>query len=1052
MIKISRFCIVLSLSLFLAQACWAKEGKDKSKKWDVASPPGPQKEIQIDVKSSTWTSLDLSPDGQTIVFDMLGDLFLLDIGGGQARVLTSGVEWDMQPAFSPDGRKIAFTSDRGGGDNIWILDLAKGETSATPVSQEKFRLLNQPVWDPSGPYIAARKHFTSSRSLGAGEIWAYHTSGSRGVQLTKRDNDQLDLGEPAYSPGGRFVYYSHDATPGPRFKYNKDPNAGIYAIERLDRETGEIERVAGGSGGALCPTPSPDGKSLAFVRRIRGKTVLMLKDLNSGAERQLFDGLDRDMQETWAIHGVYPDMAWTPDSQQIVFWAQGRIWKLAVSGGAPQEIAFRVKSQHKVAKAVRYPFKVAPEVFTNKAIRSIQLAPDGNNVIFSAMGKLWSSSLREPNTAQRVTASVGGTETSPKLLSAQSLLYCHWDDQALGSIRRRNLATGTEQVLVENGRFADPALSPDGRYLVYKKLSKSSLFDSRFTSGGGLYVKDLRSSSPAYKLGPGREPHFGKSSHVVFYTKDSKSTELLRYDLEKRSQRVLFRGKNLTNISLSPNGHRGVFIENFQAYTFPVTLTGRTVALSGGSKALPVEKVSKAEGAYFPSWSANGTLIWNVGPHLWTLNSSATKANKTTLNIRHRADQPGDSSVVALVGGRVVTMKGDEVLNNATVLIKNDRIVSVGQNVVVPAGAKTIDCRGKTVLPGLVDVHWHGSFSDEEVFPEVNYTALSSLSFGVTTLHDPSNDTASVFTAKEMQRVGRLLAPRIFSTGTILYGAKAPGYYAPINSLKDAKGHLKRLKAWGARSVKSYNQPRRDQRQQVIQAARETEMMVVPEGGSLLQHNLTMVVDGHTGVEHALPVAEVYEDIVSLWSQTDVGYTPTLGVAYGGVWGENFWYVETDVWDDERLNRFVPREVLDPAARRRMKAPSEEYNHKKASAVAHKLSKSGVKVNLGAHGQREGLAAHWELWMFVQGGMTPHQALRNGTLNGARYLGMDGDIGSLESGKLADVIVVDGNPLEDIRLSKKVAYTVLGGRVYDSSTMKQIAPRSGAEPKLWWRK
>jgi len=246
------------------------------------------------------------------------------------------------------------------------------------------------------------------------------------------------------------------------------------------------------------------------------------------------------------------------------------------------------------------------------------------------------------------------------------------------------------------------------------------------------------------------------------------------------------------------------------------------------------------------------------------------------------------------------------------------------------------------------------------------------------------------------------------------------------------------MKAAGAFSVKSYNQPRRDQRQQIIEAARQTQMMVVPEGGSLFEHNMTMVVDGHTGVEHSLPVARIYNDVVQLWSRTKVGYTPTLIVGYGGNWGENYWYQKTNVWEDERLSRFVPRRLLDARSRRRMMVPEDEHNHFNNARIANELRNAGVSIQLGAHGQRESLGAHWETWMFNQGGMTPMQSLRAATLSGAQYLGMDRDIGSLESGKLADLIVLDANPLENIRNTHSVRYTMVNGRLYDAETMNEI--------------
>jgi imidazolonepropionase-like amidohydrolase len=359
----------------------------------------------------------------------------------------------------------------------------------------------------------------------------------------------------------------------------------------------------------------------------------------------------------------------------------------------------------------------------------------------------------------------------------------------------------------------------------------------------------------------------------------------------------------------------------------------------------------------------------------------------------------------------------------------------------VPANAKVFDISGKTIMPGLFDAHAHGSQGNQQITPQQNWQNYAGLTFGVTSIHDPSNDTREIFSASELQQSGQIVGPRIFSTGTILYGAEGAGYTSHIDSLDDAKFHLERLQKVGAFSVKSYNQPRRNQRQQVVQAARELGMMVVPEGGSLMQHNLTMIVDGHTTIEHALPAARVYDDIKQLWQASGTAYTPTLNVAYGGIWGENYWYDKTEVWKHPRLSQFVPMDVLAPRSMRRPTAPEHHYNHFEVVKTAKQLSDLGVVTNIGAHGQREGLGAHWEIWMFAQGGMSPLEALKTATINPAKTFGMDHQLGTIEVGKLADLIVIDGNPLADIRVSDKVVYTMVNGRLFDAASMNEIGLR-----------
>ncbi|MFP2927411.1 amidohydrolase family protein [Pyxidicoccus sp. 3LG] len=1047
-----------------------KEGKDKDA-WKVDAPGFPATQVNIDVTEGTWMNVDVSPRGDELVFDLLGDIYVLPIGGGEAKALTSGVAWDMQPRFSPDGKSIAFTSDRGGGDNIWVMK--RDGSDAQAVTQEKFRLLNSPAWSPDGQFIVARKHFTARRSLGAGEVWMYHRSGGEGLQLTERANEQKDLGEPAFSPDGRYVYFSQDITPGKSFEYNKDPNGEIYAIQRLDLETKEIDPFVTGPGGSIRPTPSRDGKQLAFVRRVRGKSVLYVTDVASGADRPLYDGLDRDMQETWAIHGVYPSMAWTPDHKALVFWSGGKLRKVDVASRKVTEIPFRVRGTRTLFQAVRTPQAVAPERFTTKLLRWVQVSPRGDRVVYQALGKLYVKEL-PAGTPRRLTKQEDHLEFYPSFSrDGKSIVYTTWDDEKLGTIRVVSATGGEGKVLTSRpGYYVEPALSPDGKSLVYRASGDGYLMPGQWSRETGLFVVPVAGGTPRRLARDGEQPHFGmRSDRVYFLHVEQKEKEDVRslksIGLDASQERTHLTSAEATELRVSPDEQWVAFRENFNAFITPFPRGAKSASVGPDAKALPVSRVSKDAGEFLHWAGDSKSLHWALGPQLFTrelkqafrfMDGAPEKLPEAPekgvdLSFQVKTDVP--EGTLALVGGRVITMKGDEVLEQGVVVVRGNRIVAVGPvgKVQVPAGAKVVDVKGKTLMPGLIDVHWHGSMGVDGLMPEQSWVHAASLAFGVTTLHDPSNSSGQVFAASELGKAGGPLAPRIFSTGTILYGASGAGYRTPIETLDDARSHLRRMKALGAFSVKSYNQPRRDQRQKVLQAARELDMLVVPEGGSLLQHNLTMVVDGHTGVEHSIPVARIYADVRQLWSKSATGYTPTLGVAYGGLMGENYWYQKTKVWEDERLLSFVPRRVVDSRSRRPpQQAPDDEFNHIDVARVARELNDAGVSVQLGAHGQREGLAAHWELWMFGQGGMKPLQALKAGTLSGARYLGLDGEVGSLEEGKLADLIVLDRNPLEDLKNSRTVRYTMVNGRLYDAATLNEVGTRQRERAKFFFEK
>ncbi|WP_163936307.1 amidohydrolase family protein [Paraferrimonas sp. SM1919] len=1043
----------IACAVTLALPVYAKD----TPKWDVNNPTDASfNTVKINTERGTWMNVSLSPDGDTIVFDLLGDIYTMDADGGQATPILKGIGWHMQPSFSPDGKRIAFTSDMGGGDNIWVMDV--DGSNLKQVTDESFRLLNSPAWSPDSQYIVARKHFTDTRSLGAGEVWMYHIEGGKGVQLTKRPNDQKDLGEPAFSPDGRYIYFSQDATPGKTFHYSKDSVKGIYKIKRYDTVTGEIEVLISGMGGAIRPTPSPDGKQLAYIKRDGFQSTLYSMDLDSGATTKITDKLDRDMQETWAIHGVYPTMSWTPDNQHIVFWGEGKINQVEVNSGEVKNIPFKVEVEKQVQPALRFEHNLDQDSFTTKMLRHVQVSPDGKQVVFEAMGKLYVKDLKSGKQKRLTKLADNIFEGHSKWShDGKYIAYSTWNDQDQGSIKVTKVSNrNTKTLTTAPGKYVEPSFSANDELVTFRNFRGGYITNPAWSLNTGIYVVDRDGGKPKRISQSGKAPHFGGSNDRVYFTEAGHSQTLSSVGINGFEKRSHYKSKLATEFVVSPNGKHLAFAEGFNVYATPFAKHGELVDIGPNAKGLPVTKLSSRAGENI-SWNGESNEIyWSLGADLYQQKLDTNYADKadaeptiTNLAFEQKAYVPRET--IAFVGGQVITMEGDKVIQNGVVVVKGNKIVSVGDSSTnIPANAAVYNIEGKTIMPGIFDAHAHGGQGSEELTPQQNWVNYAGLALGVTSIHDPSNDTTEIFAAAEMQKAGKIVGPRIFSTGTIVYGAHGAGYSSKIESYEDAYFHVERLQKAGAISVKSYNQPRREQRQQVIKAAKDLGMMVVPEGGSLLQHNLTMAVDGHTGLEHSLPVANLYDDVKQLWSQTEVGYTPTLVVAYGGIWGENYWYDKTDVWAHPRLTKFVPNDMLKQRSMRVTTAPDEHYNHFNVARVANELNELGVKSNIGAHGQREGLGAHWEIWMFAQGGMSNLEALKTATINPAFHFGMDKSIGSIKEGKLADLIVIDGNPLDNIRDSDKVTHTMVNGRLFDAETMNELNGKKVKRNKFYF--
>ncbi|WP_298903506.1 amidohydrolase family protein [uncultured Psychroserpens sp.] len=1035
------------------------QDKDKAKSWDVSNPEGDWgfKEFKLSTNEGTWMNLDVSPDGKSIVFDMLGDIYKIDSNGGKATILRKGLAFEIQPRFSPDGKHISFTSDAGGGDNIWVMN--SDGSNAKQITKENFRLLNNAIWTPDGNYLIARKHFTSGRSLGAGEMWMYHKSGGNGIQLTKKKNAQQDVNEPSLSPDGKYLYYSEDVYPGGFFQYNKDPNSQIYAINRYDMEKGKTTRITGGPGGAARPQVSRDGKKLAFVKRVRTKSVLYIHDLETGEEWPIYDQLNKDQQEAWAIFGVYTNFNWMPDNQAIVIWSGGKIKKINIDNLEVTDIPFQVDTTIKIAKALEFENPVSPDTFDAKVMRHVTTSPDGKSIVFNALGHLYTQNL--PNgKAQRLTSG-SDFEFEPTFSpDGKTITYVTWNDENLGGIYSIPSTGGTATKLTsEKGIYRNPAYSHDGKTIVYRKEGGNNDQGRTFAKKTGLYLMNANGTNSKLLTQEGDFPFFNADDSRVLYQKGglffgALTKELKSIDLNGFDERILVKSKHGNRLVPSPDGNWIAFVHLHKVYMAPMPKAGKTLDLTDKSKFIPISKLSKDAGINL-HWSKDSkTIYWTLGNMYYAAEASedAKMSEKgIKINLEVKTDKP--EGRIALQGARIITMEGDEVLENGTIIINNNIIEAIGNasDVSVPSNAKVYDVSGKTIMPGIVDAHAHIGGFRYGLTTQKHWQFYANLAYGVTTAHDPSANSETVFALSELQKNGTLVGPRLYSTGFILYGADGD-FKAVINNLEDARSSIRRTKAFGALSVKSYNQPRREQRQQVLQAAREEGIFVVPEGGSTFYHNITMVMDGHTGVEHNIPVAPVYKDVLELWGQSNVGYTPTLIVNYGGMNGEMFWYQNTNVWENEKLLKYTPRSIIDSRSRHRIMIPDEEYEngHILVSKTCKALSDAGVKVNLGAHGQLQGLGAHWELWLLQQGGMSNHEALKVATINGADYIGMSDDIGSLKKGKLADLIIMDKNPLEDIRNSESIVYTMINGRLYDTETMNEIGNHPKERTKFYW--
>lgn len=1020
-------------------------------------PLEPERTIAFTTDEATWLSLTISPDGRTIAFELLGDIYTLPIEGGEAKLISGGLSFDSQPAWSPDGRFITFLSDRTGSENLWIMK--PDGSGAAQVSKEARREWASPSWTPDSEYVLVSK----ARDLFSPyEIWQYHRDGGSGLRVSKAppatgsaapaaaiSSAPNHMGVVA-SKNGRYLYY---ASKNGGFSYNA--TFPMWQVARLDRETGETETLTGAAGSAVRPVLSPDGSSLVYGTRFDTETGLRIRNLETGDDRWLIHPIQRDDQESRFTRDLLPGYAFTPDGRSVVVTSGGRMQRVDVSTGDASVIPFTARVSQAVGPSLTIEDRVETGPVVVRHVASPALSPDGRRVAFTAVDRLWVMDL--PGGEPRRLTTGDAREFMPVWTSdGRSIVYVTWGD-AGGHIMRISADGGQPTALTRRaGFYSDPVLSPDGSKIVFLSGPRQARLEGESASLAMRWIP--ASGGESAMIAPARTgsaPHFAGDGSRIYYTAGGAGLASMRLDGSDRRTHVKITGRgepepaSASTIMLAPDGKRALAFVNGQIYLVTVPPPGaELLTINVDSPAVPVRKLTDL-GGEFMQWSADGAhATWALGAVIFRLPASMAgdaKPEESRVTIELPRHAPEGS--VVLRGATVVTMKGHEIVRNADLLVTGNRIAAIGRRgrVGAPSGARVIDVSGKTIIPGFVDVHAHLRLP-RLVHDAQIWSYVANLAYGVTTTRDPQTSTTDVFSYGDLVEIGETIGPRIFATGPGVFSA------TDFKKYEDADAVLKRYKEYfRTNTLKAYLVGDRNQRQWVVQAARKYGIMPTTEGALDLKLNLTHVADGFSGNEHSFPIVPVYKDVVEFVAQSGMFYTPTLLVLYGGPWAENYYYQTTNVHDDAKLRRFVPHSEIDRRAKRRPWVADDEHAFTRHAKVLADIVKAGGRVGMGSHGQLQGLGAHWEIWAMQSGGMSPHDTLRAATIFGAEAIGYSADLGSIEAGKLADLIVLDRDPLSDIRNTNSIRYVMKNGELFQGDTLDQIWPRrKPLEPLYFW--